>query len=131
MRRYGSVAIMLAGTATAVVSLVATPVLISSTAALWMAAAVFGAGFGLNSPVTLDVIADSIEPEERGLAMGMRVASNPLAQVTQPLLFGAVARVLSMAAGFFVAGVVMGGALGWAGIKFHSNGRPSGPRADH
>jgi MFS family permease len=131
MRRFGSVAIMLAGTAAAVLSLVATPVLVSSTAALWMAAAVFGAGFGLNSPVTLDVIADSTEPEERGLAMGMRVASNRLAQVTQPLVFGAVAGALSMAAGFLVAGAILGGALAWAGIRFQSSGRPSGPRANH
>ena len=117
LRRYRSVTILLLGTAASVVALVATPALVSPQAFLWAAAGLFGAGFGLNSPITIDMLAHYTEADDRGLVMGMRVASNRLAQVIQPLLFGAVAGALGMTAGFLAAGVVMGGALVWASIK--------------
>jgi predicted MFS family arabinose efflux permease len=100
-----------------VVVLVATPALVSPQALLWAAAGVFGAGFGLNSPITIDMLAYFTEADDRGLVMGMRVASNRLAQVVQPLLFGGVAGALGMTAGFLAAGVVMGSALIWASVK--------------
>lgn len=117
LRRYRSVSILLLGTAASVVALVATPALVSSQALLWAAAGIFGAGFGLNSPITIDMLADSTEAEDRGLVMGMRVASNRMAQVVQPLLFGAVAGAIGMTAGFLAAGVVTGGALVWAAVR--------------
>lgn len=117
LRRYRSVTILLIGTAASVVVLVATPALVSPQALLWAAAGVFGAGFGLNSPITIDMLAYFTEADDRGLVMGMRVASNRLAQVVQPLLFGGVAGALGMTAGFLAAGVVMGSALIWASVK--------------
>lgn len=107
VRRFRVGPVLIAGTATAVVSLSATPLLVSSPALLAVGSALFGLGFGLNTPLTVDLMAEHSEESRRGLAMGMRVTSNRAAQVLQPLAFGGVAALLGMTAGFGVAGLVM------------------------
>lgn len=53
------------------------------------------------------------KPSERGVAMGMRITSNRLAQVTQPLLFGGVASSASVVAAYPTAGVLLAGLTIW------------------
>jgi MFS family permease len=108
VRRYRSGPVLVVGTAISVLSLAATPLFVISPLLLAAASASYGLGFGLNSPLTIDLMAEHSDDAQRGLAMGMRVASNRAAQVLQPLLFGAVAGPLGMAVSFGVSGVVMG-----------------------
>lgn len=81
--------------------------------ALAVAAAVMGAGQGVNPPVTVELMAVATEPDERGLAMGLRVAANRLAQVAQPLVFGALITTVGMAAAFPASGALLAGLAVW------------------
>ncbi|MBA3622257.1 MAG: MFS transporter [Euzebyales bacterium] len=85
--------------------------------ALAVAAALIGLGYGVNPPVTVQLMALHTEPAERGLAMGLRVTSNRLAQVAQPLVFGALISTVGMAMAFPASGVLLGGLTLWAGSE--------------
>ncbi|MBA3621058.1 MAG: MFS transporter [Euzebyales bacterium] len=85
--------------------------------ALAAAAALIGLGYGVNPPVTVQLMALHTEPAERGLAMGLRVTSNRLAQVAQPLVFGALISTVGMAAAFPASGVLLGALTLWAGSE--------------
>ena len=90
-----------------IVGMTVTPWLSS----MWLyvpAAAAVGLGMGINAPVTVELMALSTSPQERGLAMGMRVSANRLAQMIQPVLFGTVAATVGMPLAFAAGGVVMG-----------------------
>lgn len=93
-------------------AVVATPAL----GAYWMlvvAAALMGSTMGMNPPLTVELMAENTATDERGVAMGMRVVSNRLAQVIQPLAFTGAAAVVGMAGAFPVAGVVLGALTLW------------------
>ena len=55
VNRLGARSILVAATGLAVVALSLTPVAVGSTIALGIASAAFGIGFGLNTPITLDL----------------------------------------------------------------------------
>lgn len=91
----------------------ATPWLSGHFWLLLVAAALTGAAYGMNPPVTVELMARHTKPSERGVAMGMRITSNRLAQVTQPLLFGGVASSASVVAAYPTAGVLLAGLTIW------------------
>ena len=80
---------------------------VSSMWLLLPAAAVVGLGMGINAPVTVELMALATAPRERGLAMGMRVSANRLAQMVQPVLFGTVAATIGMPFAFAAGGAFM------------------------
>ena len=82
---------------------------------LLVAAVVVGAGYGISPPVTVQLMALHTGPHERGQAMGLRVTSNRLAQVVQPIVFGALASSAGMASAFAVSGGILGSLAIWAG----------------
>ena len=78
---------------------------------MWLylpAAAAMGLGMGVNAPVTVELMAVHTSARERGLAMGLRVGSNRLAQMVQPVLFGAVASTLGLPMAFAAGGLCLG-----------------------
>lgn len=112
LRRWQAGAVLVAGMWVEVVTLAATPVL----PGFWLlaaAAALFGAGHGLNPPITVELMARNTEQRERGLAMGVRVTANRLAQVVQPVVFGALASVIGIAAAFPASGALLAAATLW------------------
>lgn len=114
LSRFTAGSILLAGMWVEVVAITITPAL----GAFWLlviAAAAFGAGHGLNPPITVEMMAANTSRTERGLAMGVRVTANRLAQVVQPALFGAVAGVFGIAAAFPAAGAALAGVILYAG----------------
>lgn len=80
----------------------------------WMLLAVAsGVGLGINPPVTVELMARYTDAKERGLAMGLRLTANRVAQVSQPLLFGAVISLAGFASAFAASGVLLAGITGW------------------
>lgn len=74
---------------------------------LFVAAVVIGAGGGLNPPVTVELMAMHTRTDERGIAMGLRLTANRLAQVVQPLVFGGLVAVASVASAFPLSGLLL------------------------
>jgi len=129
--RLGARPILVAATGLAVVALSITPVVVGSTIALGIASAAFGVGFGLNNPLTLDLVAEHTESDERGLAMGMRVVANRAAQVLQPIAFGTVATTLTIAAGFGATGVFLILLTGWMATTLSRRSTTGNQRREH
>lgn len=84
---------------------------------LFAAAVLIGVGYGANPPITVQLMAVHTRPAERGLAMGLRVMSNRLAQVAQPALFGGVISLAGLAVAFPVSGVFLGGLTVWTAFE--------------
>jgi predicted MFS family arabinose efflux permease len=113
VRRWGAGRVLVWSMWLCVVPMAATPWLSGQYWLLLAAAALAGSAYGLNPPVTVELMARHTTPSERGVAMGMRITSNRLAQVTQPLLFGGVAASASVVAAFPIAGVLLAGLTLW------------------
>jgi MFS family permease len=104
-----------------VVAISATPVL-DHTWMLAIAAIVAGIGLGMNPPVTVELMARHTSSGSRGLAMGLRVSANRLAQVVQPVLFGSVGSLLGLPIAFAFGGVVLAGLAG--SVRVSEVGKP-------
>ena len=66
-----------------------------------------GIGTGFALPLSMATVADGVRPEDRGLAMGLRVSGNRLAQLVNPLLFGLLIQWSGMATAFWGGGLVL------------------------
>ena len=75
----------------------------------------WGLAIGLTQPLTMVAVADATADDRRGLAMGLRLSSNRLAQVTSPLLFGLVGSAWGMPVALAAGGAVLvvGGLASW------------------
>ncbi|BAS28257.1 MFS transporter [Limnochorda pilosa] len=77
---------------------------------LALASVALGVGIGLVHPLSMLAVAETVAEEERGLALGMRLTGNRLAQFTSPVLFGAVAEAAGLEAAFVAGGLVLAAA---------------------
>lgn len=125
LERFGPERVLLWSMWLAVAAVALTPWL-DFVWALGLAAIAIGIGYGVNPPVTVELIAKDTEPAERGLAMGIRVTSNRLAQIVQPLVFGAFASALGMAAAFPASGVLLGALVAWVARESRRASRSPG-----
>jgi predicted MFS family arabinose efflux permease len=106
LRRVGAERLLVASMWSAIIAITITPWL----RGMWLylpAAAVVGVGVGINPPVTVELMALHTSASERGLAMGLRVSSNRLAQMVQPVLFGGLASAAGLPAAFLAGGAFM------------------------
>lgn len=76
---------------------------------LAISSALVGIGIGLSQPLSMAVVADQTPPGERGLALGVRLTGNRLAQVVNPLFFGLVAQLFGIGPAFWAAGLLLAG----------------------
>ena|GEM_PF-4618865 len=113
LHRWGTTRVLVIGMWMAVAGVTSTPWL-TSFPALMVGAAFMGAGYGSNPPVTVELLARTSGPGERGMAMALRVSANRSAQVVQPLVFGAMVALTGMAAAFSLSGALLAGLTGWA-----------------
>ncbi|MFA9431919.1 MFS transporter [Egicoccus sp. AB-alg2] len=82
--------------------------------AVWLALAVFvGVGLGANPPITVELMARHTDAAERGVAMGLRLTANRLAQVIQPIAFGALVSAAGFATAFTAATGALAVITGW------------------
>jgi MFS family permease len=70
----------------------------------------WGASTGINQPMALIMVSQSVEPKEQGMGMTIRTMSNRVVQMTNPLFFGAVTTAIGISLGFGFMGVLLLGA---------------------
>ena len=79
--------------------------------ASWWALVTFmvfmGAGFGLSQPVSMVMVADRVAPGERGVALGVRLTGNRLAQLLSPLALAVVAERAGLPVFFLAHGLLV------------------------
>lgn len=84
----------------------ATP-LLRDPWSLAIAAALLGIATGLTMPLSMLSAANAVPVAERGLAMGVRLTGNRLAELSSPLLFGPLADALGLGPAFYAAGLLL------------------------
>ena len=81
---------------------------ICRTIALLVVNSVFiGLGTGMAFPLSQATVFESAPPDRKGIAMGVRMTGNRLAQMSGPLLFGVVTQFFMISTAFWVAGLIL------------------------
>ncbi|OHE68951.1 MAG: hypothetical protein A2Z99_01630 [Treponema sp. GWB1_62_6] len=75
--------------------------------ALSLNAALVGIGLGLALPLSMATVSEGVPPEDRALALGIRLTGNRLAQLANPVFFGLLAQNLGFGPAFIAGGVVL------------------------
>lgn len=70
----------------------------------------WGASTGINQPMALIMVSQTVDPKERGMGMTIRTMSNRIVQLVNPLFFGVVTTAIGLSVGFGFMGVLLLGA---------------------
>jgi MFS family permease len=119
LKRFGAGRVLVASMWLAVVGIGVTPWL-NDVVPLVIGALAIGIGYGVNPAITMELMARDTKPEERGLAMGLRVTSNRLAQISQPVVFGALIATVGMASAFPISGLLLAAVTLWTAAASES-----------
>jgi MFS family permease len=85
-----------------------------------------GLGTGIAMPLSMATVSDGVRPEDRGVALGIRLSGNRVAQLVNPILFGLLIQGFGIATAFWVGGLAL--AAGTLPIfLWWRQGRLSGP----
>jgi MFS family permease len=122
IRHAGVLAIALG---TAALGIALTPWL-GSFWTLTLAVSLLGAGTGITQPLTMSLVSGRATPSARGLAIGVRMTVNQLAQVIGPPILGVVVGAWGLGAAFHVAAVAA--ATGFAWLRGYARLDASPPR---
>jgi MFS family permease len=68
---------------------------------------VMGLGLGMAMPLSQATVFESAPADQKGIAMGVRMTGNRLAQMTSPLLFGIVSQFYGIPTAFWIAGLIL------------------------
>jgi MFS family permease len=97
--------------------------------AVWIMAViifVWGVCTGINQPMALIMVANTVRPHEQGMGMSIRTMANRSVQVINPIVVGALSGIFGLSIGFGIIGVI----LVLAGTAYHfkrtSTGLPEG-----
>jgi len=74
---------------------------------LTLNAILVGVGLGLSLPLCMATVSEGVPPEDRGVAMGIRLTGNRLAQLVNPIFFGLLAQSLGYSLSFLAGGLVL------------------------
>ncbi|MDX9801319.1 MAG: MFS transporter [Spirochaetia bacterium] len=66
-----------------------------------------GIGLGLALPLSMATVSEGVKAEDRGVAMGIRLTGNRLAQLINPLFFGVIAQAVNLGAAFISGGFLL------------------------
>jgi hypothetical protein len=97
--------------------------------AVWLIAVVifiWGACTGINQPMALIMVANTVQRHEQGMGMSIRTMANRSVQFINPLFIGAVSGIFGLSVGFGIIGAF----LVLTGTAFHFMRGRSLP-ADH
>ncbi len=81
--------------------------LCSSIALLIANSVLIGFGIGMALPLSMATVAGSVPEEKRGIAMSIRLTGNRLAQLLNPLFFGAISQWAGLIAAFYAGGAFL------------------------
>jgi len=104
--RFGRKRLLLRAVMVATVAIGVIPFL-TRFAPLAVAAVITGMAWGFTQPLTMSLVAGSVGPTERGLALGVRMTSNRLAEVTSPILFATLVAVAGLRSAFFLSAAAL------------------------
>jgi MFS family permease len=81
-----------------------------------------GIGLGLALPLSMATVSEGVRPEDRGVAMGIRLTGNRMAQLINPIFFGLIAQTYGLGVSFVSGGFLLLGAalpilFWWRGEK--------------
>ncbi|AQT81580.1 hypothetical protein B1R94_23470 [Mycolicibacterium litorale] len=110
VRRFGRRMLITVSIGSAAAGLIALPFV-----GAWGAGAVMvalGVGLGIPQPLTMSWVTSLTRAESHGTALGMRLTSNRVAQITVPLAIGALAGPFGIVGIFWANAVVLMGAMG-------------------
>lgn len=68
---------------------------------------VVGLAVGLAQPLSMAIVADQVAPPDRGVATGLRLTGNRLAQTSNPILYGFVIQGFGMNTAFVAGGTLL------------------------
>lgn len=68
---------------------------------------IFGLGFGMTQPLSMVMIADLTNPNQSGLAMGLRFTAIMLAGLLSPVFLGLIIETVGLSSAFYVAASVV------------------------
>ncbi|MGQ0548751.1 MAG: MFS transporter [Armatimonadota bacterium] len=74
---------------------------------LAIAAVATGIAWGFTQPLTMSLMAGSVESRERGLALSLRMTSNRLAEVTSPMIFATLVSLAGLGSAFFMSAAAL------------------------
>jgi MFS family permease len=88
-------------------------------------AVLVGIGLGLALPLSMATVSEGVRPEDRGVAMGIRLTGNRLAQLINPVFFGLIAQTYGLGVSFVSGGFLLFGSVlpiifWWRGEKRRS-----------
>lgn len=110
VRRFGRRLLITVSIGAAVAGLLALPFVgLTGSVAVMIA---LGIGLGIPQPLTMSWVTSLTPSASHGAALGLRLTSNRLAQVTVPLAFGALAGPFGVAGIFWANAVMLLGAIG-------------------
>jgi MFS family permease len=66
-----------------------------------------GIALGINQPLSLSMISEQTSSNERGIAVGLRLMANRLAQFMDPILFGILTAVIGIKLTFILMGLLL------------------------
>ena len=76
---------------------------------LTLNAVVLGSGLGMALPLSMATVSEGTSHEDRGVAMGIRLTGNRLAQLVNPVFFGSIAEHFGLAVSFVAGGILLFG----------------------
>jgi MFS family permease len=68
---------------------------------------IIGVGFGMAMPLSQATVFESAPADQKGIAMGVRMTGNRLAQMSSPLLFGVSIQFGGITSAFWLAGLIL------------------------
>ncbi len=91
--------------------------------AVYVPALLIGTGVGISLPLLMASVSSEVPPDQRGVALGMRMSMNQAAGALAPLSVGAVAEPFGIPAALLVSAVfcfaILGGAMGLYATQDH------------
>jgi MFS family permease len=66
-----------------------------------------GVALGINQPLSLSLISESTDRNERGIAIGLRLMANRLSQLLDPILFGMLTVIIGLKITFLIIGFIL------------------------
>jgi MFS family permease len=106
-QRFGRERPLIAMMSLAAVAMMVTPFL-NRLGTLAIAATMTGFALGFTQPVTMSMMAGSVDAGSRGLALGLRMTVNRLAELISPILFGVLVSVSGLGSAFFLSALGLG-----------------------
>jgi MFS family permease len=91
----------------AIIAAVALIPSMGSVAGFTILISVFGLGFGVTQPLSMVMIADLTNPDQSGLAMGLRFTAIMVAGLLSPIFLGLIIETFGLAPAFYVAALIV------------------------